>query len=83
MCSVDNSEDPQMQNIVSALTEARAVLDHALLAVAEKLAEADTSDTEAIAKLAGEIAAIHGGIETIDKAMAAADRYQPDYFQHA
>jgi hypothetical protein len=64
------------------LTKARGVLERTLMNIARDLAEMEQdASAHTIEEMASQIAAIQKGIEALDRARTATDRYEPGYFR--
>ena len=64
------------------LTKARSVLERTLINIARDLAEMEQdASAHTVEEMASQIAAIQNGIEALDRARTAADRYEPGYFR--
>ena len=70
-----------MANESDTLAKARGVLERTLMRVIRDLADMDQdASAHTVEEMASQIVAIQAGIEALDKARTAADRYQPTYF---
>jgi hypothetical protein len=64
------------------LTKARSVLERTLINIARDLAEMEQdASAHTVEEMASQIVAIQKGIEALDRARTAADRYEPGYFR--
>jgi hypothetical protein len=64
------------------LTKARSVLERTMINIARDLAEMEQdASAHTVEEMASQIAAIQNGIEALDRARTAADRYEPGYFR--
>jgi hypothetical protein len=70
-----------MSTDADTITKARSVLERTLMRVARDLAGLDQdASPHRVEEMASQITAIQAGIEALDKAATAADRYRPAYF---
>ena len=70
-----------MAHETDTLSKARLVLERTLMRVVRDLADMDqNASVHTVEEMASQIAALQAGIEALDSARTAADRYQPTYF---
>ncbi len=70
-----------MAHETDTLSKARVVLERTLMRVVRDLADMDqNASVHTVEEMASQIAALQAGIEALDRARTAADRYQPTYF---
>ena len=71
-----------MAEKTDTLTKARSVLERTLMNIARDLTEMEQdASAHTIEEMASQIATIQSGIEALDRARRAADRYEPGYFR--